>query len=132
MFTCNAPPFRDGGNYSKFEVFKLLEKGVEQDIADRLEAARKAQQPVSFRLTRAGSESFLVLQEGLKISSCVKFTWGPSGIRVLGVLGNNTEMMLQASLTLDDAGECRLRVGNELLTLWQFRKRALEDLLFRF
>lgn len=35
-----------------------------------------------------------------------------------------------ATLTLNDAGECRLSVEGEQLDRWQFLRRALEPLFF--
>ena len=35
-----------------------------------------------------------------------------------------------ATVTFTDAGECRLKVGNEVLDLWQVLRRALEPLFF--
>jgi hypothetical protein len=36
-----------------------------------------------------------------------------------------------ATLTLDDDGICRLKVGNDRLLRWQFLKKVLEDFLFQ-
>jgi len=42
-------------------------------------------------------------------------------------------VVLEATLTLTDEAECRLKLkSGEELTTWQFRKRALEDLFFNF
>lgn len=45
--------------------------------------------------------------------------------------GQGVDVRLTATLTLNDAGECRLRVGKEELDRWQLLRRALEPLLFR-
>jgi hypothetical protein len=113
---------------SPFEVFKLLQKGAEQDVADRMES-RKPNESVAFRLSIVRQDCFMVLRDGPRISSCIEFTWSESGIQVRG---DENQLLLDASLTLNDDGECRLRIGKELLTFWQLRKRALEDLFFRF
>ena len=39
------------------------------------------------------------------------------------------KLMFDATLTLNDKGECRLKIGEKELDFWQFRKLALEDLL---
>jgi hypothetical protein len=47
------------------------------------------------------------------------------------VRGNDDAVLLEAGLTLNDEGECRLRTGEQELTFWQFRKRALYNLFFK-
>lgn len=39
--------------------------------------------------------------------------------------------LLEGSLTVNDSGECRLKVNGLELDRWQFLKRALEDVLFQ-
>jgi len=41
------------------------------------------------------------------------------------------EILFTATPTLSDDGKCRLKIGKDECELWQFRKRALEALLFR-
>jgi hypothetical protein len=38
--------------------------------------------------------------------------------------------LFSATVTLSNDGECRLKVSGEEYDLWQFRKKALEDLFF--
>lgn len=115
---------------SPFEVYKLLQSGCERDIEER-NALRKSptDDPFTFKLTTDG-DGFYVLRQGeRRIASSVAFNWTEAGI---SVLGNDRTVFLEATLTLNDEGECRLKVGAEELSLWQFRKRALEDLFFNF
>ena len=49
--------------------------------------------------------------------------------RMTGV-HRDTIMRLGGILTLADDGECKFRVGNAEYDFWQFRKLALEDILF--
>lgn len=44
--------------------------------------------------------------------------------------GGNLNISMQADLTLNDEGECRLLVDGAELQEWQFLKRALEPVLF--
>jgi hypothetical protein len=39
--------------------------------------------------------------------------------------------MLEVSATFSDEGECGLKVNGEERALWQVRRMALEELLFR-
>jgi hypothetical protein len=39
--------------------------------------------------------------------------------------------MFEVTLTLSDEGECRLNVNEKERELWQVRRMALEELLFR-
>jgi hypothetical protein len=36
----------------------------------------------------------------------------------------------KATLTLNDMGECRLKINGQEREFWQFRRTALEDLFF--
>lgn len=40
------------------------------------------------------------------------------------------DVSIAAGLTLNDSGECRLKVGSDERESWQFRRAALEDLFF--
>jgi hypothetical protein len=46
------------------------------------------------------------------------------------VSDDKDQLLYSASLTLNDEGKCRLRVGDKELTQWQFRRMALEKLFF--
>jgi len=39
--------------------------------------------------------------------------------------------ILEATLTLNDSGECRVKIGGQEYELWQMRKKALENLFFK-
>jgi hypothetical protein len=51
------------------------------------------------------------------------------GARIIARFGDETEIF-SATLTLNDEGECRLRIGEEDYALWQVRHMALEKLFF--
>jgi hypothetical protein len=40
-------------------------------------------------------------------------------------------VLFRASITLTNGGQCKLRVGEEELEQWQFRRMALEKLFFQ-
>ena len=112
---------------SPFEVFKILRHQCEQDVLDRNTLHRQGD-PASFKVTSVG-DTFLVLREGREISSSVKFEWNAEGITVRD---NDDVVLLRATPTVNERGECKLRVGEEELTFWQFRKKALLDLFSNY
>jgi hypothetical protein len=46
------------------------------------------------------------------------------------VLDTNGALIFEATITLNDLGECKLRVQNQERELWQVRRQALEQLFF--
>ena len=110
-----------------FEVFVQLRQGAERDVRIRNEK-RGGGERVNFKL-KPGEESFTVLREGPKITASVEFILIDSGISVRRGSG---EIIIEASIMLNDECECGLESEGTLLTCAQFRKRALEDLLFKF
>lgn len=112
---------------SPFGVFAELRKQAESDVAIR----NAQEQEVRFRVDRS-PDCFRVIREAKSLSACtpasVEFRWTASGIEV----SNDTGIILQGALTVNDEGKCRLRVKERELTFWQFRRRALEDLFFNY
>jgi len=69
-----------------------------------------------------------VILEGIPgMADSVHFCKTESGIEVWD---KNRKHMFVGTPTLNDEGECRLKVKGEEKELWQFRKMALEDLFF--
>lgn len=114
---------------SAFEVFKLLQGECAQDVEDRNEIRSGAEQRLVIFAISAHGGKFLVTRQGTQISSSVRFECRPASIVVLD---DDEHVFLEASLAVNDLGECRLRVGEDELTRWQFRRRALHDLFFRW
>lgn len=60
----------------------------------------------------------------------------PVGVRFalygeeIRIEGRGVDVGISATLTLNDLGECRLRVGDQELDRWQVLRRALEPLFF--
>jgi hypothetical protein len=46
------------------------------------------------------------------------------------VIDDTDSLILEASLTLSDDGECRLKTPDKILCFWQCRRAALEELFF--
>jgi hypothetical protein len=108
------------------EVLKALQRGAQQDVSERNELLDTTAQ-VRFKI-EMNSDSFSVLRIGNRVSASVKFTPTKTGIRAM----NGTKLVLEGDLTLNDEGQCRLRVNGDEheVEFWQFRRRALEDLFF--
>ena len=68
-----------------------------------------------------------VFQENSSPPRAVVF--GISGV-VIFAEDSRSHKRTEASLTLNDQGKCRLKVGNLERERWQFRKDTLEDLFF--
>jgi len=113
---------------SIWKVFKELELGAQDDI-ETINSLRQPDDQYKFSLVKTAGKRFSVVLEshGLPLSSkSVDFT--VSGQMI--VVGSNGVTLLTASLTLNDVGQCRLKINNKELEQWQVRRLALEDLLF--
>jgi hypothetical protein len=107
-------------------MLERVKAGVEVDTSarDKMAAGKEA---VRFRtFTEAGV--FGVVVEGINIFHTVKFTATTYEITVL----QDDEPKFSGTVALGKDGQCRIKVDNEELELWQFRYRALETLFFRF
>jgi hypothetical protein len=99
----------------------------------RLEAAHNVKTLNALR-PQAGFEffehadSFGVVRPVFSGSMAVRFSLAGDEI---DIQGRGVEVHISATLTLNDAGECRLKVGTKELTRSQVLRRALEPLLFR-
>lgn len=119
---------------SPFKVFLELRNGTEEDVSVRNQISANSQNVV-YEVDSAQDEmSFQVIGTiqaaipGLPLGRSVKFQRTENGITVQRAGKPN----IDAVLTLTNDNECKLQVGSDILTLWQFRKRALEDLFFNF
>jgi hypothetical protein len=110
-------------------VFEKLKIQVEQDVDIRNAQLTKSGASYWFKFSPNG-DSFIISTLGNSIPSsrAVKFKLTAGSITVYGP---DDKLMLEAVLTLCDDGNCRLLINGEEKELWQFRKSALENLLFR-
>ena len=108
-------------------VFKELEQGVRDDIETR-QSLFHPSVPVRFTVASIGQRRFSVIRavENSPTES-VDFTLTNDGITAQD---DEKAVCITASIALNDRGECRLKVGDEELNQWQFRKRALERMFF--
>ena len=107
-------------------VFKELKLQVEDDVKTR-NALRPNNSLYEFLVADNGDD-FAVLLEAGEFHKSVIFSLAEHAIVVKDDAGNN---VFEVTLTFNDQGDCRLHVNQKELELWQVRRMALEDLLFR-
>jgi hypothetical protein len=107
-------------------VFKALRTEVEEDVKTR-NALRPNNSPYEFSVTENGAD-FTVLLEAKDVHKSVIFSLAEHAILVRDDEGKK---MFAVTLTFNDEGECRLNVNDKERDLWQVRRMALEELLFR-
>jgi hypothetical protein len=117
-------------NCSLQKFFADLQMGSKTDVDIKNKLLRDASEPGKFVVTPNG-DRFTVLREGNGHRSIglwsVEFSLGESGI---SVSSNDGMIQFTGALTLNNNGECRLRVKDEELEQWQVRRMALEELFF--
>jgi hypothetical protein len=102
-------------------VFESLYIEIKSDV--ELANGKRKQQ---FGVNRNGGV-ITVFQENSSPPRSVAF--GISGV-VIFAEDSRSRKRTEATLTLNDKGKCRLKVGDLERERWQFRKDALEDLFF--
>ena len=107
-------------------IFKALRLQVTEDVKIR-NALRPNNSPYEFSVAEHGDD-FTVLLDAKDVHRSVIFSLAEHAILVRDDEGNQ---MFQVTLTFNDEGECRLIVNEEERDLWQVRRMALEELLFR-
>jgi hypothetical protein len=112
---------------SPVQVFETLRAQIEKDVEIR-NGLRPT--PCGYKFLFIGSQvTFTVIRDGNQTPRSVKFDLTIED--VISARDEQTQHKTEATLTLNDEGECRLKVGIEQLECWQFRRRMLEDLFFR-
>jgi hypothetical protein len=107
-------------------VFRELRLEVEDDVKTR-NALRPDNSPYEFSVAENGDD-FTVLLEAEGFHKSVLFSLAEHAIVVRDDAGNTT---FEVTLVFNDQGDCRLHVNDKELELWQVRRMALEELLFR-
>jgi hypothetical protein len=121
-------------------VLKQLESQIKVDVEQRnsLRTHSEVRQMISFEFGSGGQSSFYVraLRHGERDPTpeqlgFVTFEKLPGGIKVVHWIGKEEKDPIVGMLTLGNDGKCRLRVKDlDEYKLWQFRKLALEPILF--
>jgi hypothetical protein len=113
---------------SLIKVFELLKAQVKQDIDDRNALRNLSDARFKFQGVDDNGQMFMVYIDvhGAQGKTVIfALTTG-----ALEVRDKNHKPTITASVTLNNDGECRLKVAGEELELWQVRKMALESLFF--
>ena len=110
---------------SAIKVFEQIKLEIKDDVDTR----NKLITPKSAYIFRflANNDRYTVLKEGDRIYETVTFELAD---QLIHAKDKNDKILLEASLTLNDEGECRLKINDQERELWQFRKMALERLFF--
>jgi hypothetical protein len=117
---------------SIFQVFSELELGVRQDV-EHMQSLVKANQNIAFSFAKGSIRRFSVTRVDdplMSIGESIYFDCTGKEISVSGETATGEKKMLVAELTLTNDGECKLKVGDQELYQWQFRRMALERLFF--
>jgi hypothetical protein len=107
------------------KVFKALRLRVDEDVKIR-NALRPDNSPYKFSVAENGGD-FTALLEAKDVQRSVIFTLAEHAILVR----DGKDPMFEVNATFTDEGECRLKVNGQDRALWQVRRTALEELLFR-
>jgi hypothetical protein len=113
-------------------VFKELELGVCEDV-EQAQSLVGPNERIRFSVAKSGTSRFAALRINdpiTSISHSVYFSCRRNEIQVSEDGSHGEEPRMTATLTLTNEGHCKLKVGNEELYQWQFRRMALEGLFF--
>ena len=113
-----------------FLTFEKLRVQVKDDTAKRNQLAGTfSDDRRNFYFNPDGS-SFSVSYRGSStgMHSGVTFSLSANGVNVAGI--ETQRVLCVGILTISNSGICKIRVGEKKLTLWQFRKLALQDLFY--
>jgi hypothetical protein len=111
---------------SAWKVFKEIEQGARGDI-DSINSKRQPEDRIKFELAKHGNDRFSIICVGEPKRGSVDFLLNNEEI----IVSDGSNFRLNATLTINNKRQCRLKVNGEELEQWQFRKRALEGLFFK-
>jgi hypothetical protein len=108
------------------KIYRTLRADVEEDVKER-NALRPENSPYEFSFVEKGN-SFSVVLTAKEFQRSVTFALEDHAILVLDPSGNQ---MFEVTVNFNEDGKCRLKAKEQNRELWQVRRMALEDLLFR-
>jgi|ERR1700733_5606105 len=117
-------------NCSIAVVFKELELGVIDDLEKAQSLVPPKNQWKKFSVTNTIGNRFAASRIDNTLTGFAKFVSFSCTDSEIQVLDANDRLLMAATLTLTNEGECKLKVGDQELYQWQFRRMALEGLLF--
>jgi hypothetical protein len=107
-------------------VFRALTLEVEDDVKTR-NALRPNNSPYEFSVAE-NVDDFTVTLKAEDVDRSVTFSRAEHAILVRDDEGKT---MFEVTLTFNDEGDCKLHVNQQERELWQVRRMALEELMFR-
>jgi hypothetical protein len=110
-------------------MFMELELGVIDDT-EKAQSLVPPQEWTKFSVTKTIGTRFAAARVDDPVTcraTRVHFSYANNEIQVHD---NDGKLLLKATLTLTNDGECKLKVGEQELDQWQFRRMALESLFF--
>lgn len=108
------------------KVFETLVMQIEADVSARNQRLPSGYQP--FETVREGNR-FKVFRAPPGMPQWIAILdRTENGIRVINEL--TRKVIVEATLTLNNDGECRLKANGKEYEFWQFRRTALEWILF--
>lgn len=105
------------------KVYEMLKLQVRKDIDARNSLRGGA--PHKFELIDHGVH-FVAFVEGLGQHRTINFSLTEKGV----MAQDNGDVLMDVTITLNDDGECRLRIRGEEKELWQASRITLERLFF--
>ena len=108
-------------------IFEKLKTQIQADVKTR-NSMRPELAPYIFNISVKG-DTIIVTADSNRPYMAVQFELSGKSIVVKN---KRDEVMAEATLTLNDRGECKLKVASQEQELWQFRRKALEDLFFNY
>jgi hypothetical protein len=108
------------------KVFQELRIQVEADVKTR-NGLRPNNSPYEFSVVEDGAD-FIVLLQAKDLRKSVTFSLTEHAILARDDKG---DQMLEVTLTFDEQGKCKLHANKQDREMWQIRRMALEELMFR-
>ena len=107
-------------------VFKKLKNDIQEDVMTR-NGLRPSQSTYEFSVTDDGS-TFTVVLDGNEVHKYISFTLAEHSIVVKDDKGYQ---MFDVTVNFNEKAECKLVANEVARELWEIRRMALEELLFR-
>ncbi len=108
-------------------VFEKLKAQVRMDV-ENIQRRRPEGAMNKIEFTNNGNHFIVVLSAQQRILDAASFTLKDNEILVSN---KDDKELFRAVPSIDDEGDCILKIGEKECELWQVRKAALEKLLFR-
>jgi hypothetical protein len=108
------------------KIFNSLRIQVEQDVKTR-NAMRPDLAPYEFVMEEDVNEFKVSLEANGRVKA-VKFRIDD---HLITVLDQDDSQLFDVTLIFTEDGKCRIKARDESCELWQVRRMALEDLMFR-